>query len=90
MKVELTSDYLRHVRFTIRRGNLYDACEVDAFMDALIEAVRLREHAGSDSDYTARLEAVCAIRADMTERILRALLEAEKKVAPLLENGENY
>ena len=35
MKVELTAEYLRRVRFTLRRGGAYDAGEVDAFMDAL-------------------------------------------------------
>ena len=85
MKVELTAEYLRRVRFTLRRGGAYDAGEVDAFMDALIAAVEARTKAD-----TARLEAICEIRAEMTESIMRTMLESEKKVAPLLEADENY
>lgn len=90
MKVELTAEYLRRVRFTLRRGGAYDAGEVDAFMDALIAAVEARTKADTDTAYTARLEAICEIRAEMTESIMRTMLEAEKKVAPLLEADENY
>ena len=89
MKVELTAEYLRRVRFTLRRGGAYDAGEVDAFMDALI-AVEARTKADTDAAYTARLEAICEIRAEMTESIMRTMLESEKKVAPLLEADENY
>ena len=85
MKVELTAEYLRRVRFTLRRGGAYDAG-----MDALIAAVEARTKADTDAAYTARLEAICEIRAEMTESIMRTMLEAEKKVAPLLEADENY
>ena len=90
MTVELTADYLRHVRFRIWRGNTYDAGEVDAFMDALIAAVEARAEKEGDAAYTARLEAVCEIRAEMTEQVMRVMLEAEKKIAPILAAGENY
>ena len=79
MKVELTAEYLRRVRFTLRRGGAYDAGEVDAFMDALIAAVEARTKADTDAAYTARLEAICEIRAEMTESIMRTMLEAEKR-----------
>lgn len=79
LTVELTADYLRHVRFRIRRGNTYDAGEVDAFMDALIAAVEARAEKEGDAAYTARLEAVCEIRAEMTEQVMRVMLEAEKR-----------
>lgn len=90
LTVELTADYLRHIRFRIRRGNTYDAGEVDAFMDALIAAVEARAEKEGDAAYTARLEAVCEIRAEMTEQVMRVMLEAEKKIAPILAAGENY
>lgn len=90
LTVELTADYLRHVRFKVRRGNTYDAGEVDAFMDALIAAVEARAEKEGDAAYTARLEAICEIRAEMTEQVMRAMLEAEKKIAPILAVDENY
>lgn len=60
------------------------------FMDALIAAVEARAKKEGDAAYTARLEAVCEIRAEMTEQVMRAMLEAEKKIAPILAAGENY
>lgn len=83
--MRLTSEALRKVRFTVRKGNAYDAAEVDAFMDELIAAVEAQEASGADPDRTARLEAVCEIRAEMTERIMRELLDAEKQIAPLMD-----
>ncbi|MCI5650777.1 MAG: DivIVA domain-containing protein [Ruminococcus bromii] len=83
--MRLTSEALRKVRFTVRKGNAYDAAEVDAFMDELIAAVEVQEAGGADPDRTARLEAVCEIRAEMTERIMRELLDAEKQIAPLMD-----
>ena len=83
--MRLTSEALRKVRFTVRKGNAYDAAEVDAFMDELIAAVEVQEEGGADPDRTARLEAVCEIRAEMTERIMRELLDAEKQIAPLMD-----
>ena len=56
----------------------------------MIAAVEARTKADTDAAYTARLEAICEIRAEMTESIMRTMLEAEKKVAPLLEADENY
>ncbi|MGN0479426.1 MAG: DivIVA domain-containing protein [Hominenteromicrobium sp.] len=81
--MQLTSKALKQIRFTIRRGNAYDAAEVDAFMDELIAAVEAQEAGSGESDRTARLEAVCEIRAEMTEHILREILNAEKRLAPL-------
>ena len=83
--MRLTSEALRKVRFTVRKGNAYDAAEVDAFMDELIAAVEVQEAGGADPDRTARLEAVREIRAEMTERIMRELLDAEKQIAPLMD-----
>ena len=37
--MELTPEYIKAVRFTVKRGNTYDAAEVDAFLDELLEAV---------------------------------------------------
>lgn len=83
--MKLTAEVLRKVRFTVRKGNAYDANEVDAFMDELISAVEsLEAGRDSDPDRTARLEAVCEIRAEMTERITQAVLDAEKQIAPLV------
>lgn len=90
MDIELTAGYLRGVRFKVRRGNTYDAAEVDAFMDALIAKVEALEDLSGDLPHVMRLEAVCEIRAEMTERIMRELLEAEKKLTPLLKQDENY
>lgn len=73
--MELTPEYIKAVRFTVKRGNTYDAAEVDAFLDELLEAVTARQN-----------RAVCTIRAEMTEQITRAVLEAEKRIAPLLSD----
>lgn len=76
--MELTPEYIKAVRFTVKRGNTYDAAEVDAFLDELLEAVTARQNT-PDAD---TLAAVCTIRAEMTEQITRAVLEAEKRIAP--------
>lgn len=81
-KIELTPEYIKAVRFTVKRGNTYDAAEVDAFLDELLEAVIARQNR-PDAD---TLAAVCTIRAEMTEQITRAVLEAEKRIAPLLSD----
>jgi hypothetical protein len=60
----------------------YDAAEVDAFLDELLVAVTARQNT-PDAD---TLAAVCTIRAEMTEQITRAVLEAEKRIAPLLSD----
>ena len=78
--MELTPEYIKAVRFTVKRGNTYDAAEVDAFLDELLEAVTARQNTPD----AATLAAVCTIRAEMTEQITRAVLEAEKRIAPLL------
>ena len=80
--MELTPEYIKAVRFTVNRGNTYDAAEVDAFLDELLEAVIARQNR-PDAD---TLAAVCTIRAEMTEQITRAVLEAEKRIAPLLSD----
>ena len=80
--MELTPEYIKAVRFTVKRGNNYDAAEVDAFLDELLEAVIARQNR-PDAD---TLAAVCTIRAEMTEQITRAVLEAEKRIAPLLSD----
>ena len=80
--MELTPEYIKAVRFTVKRGNIYDAAEVDAFLDELLEAVTARQNR-PDAD---TLAAVCTIRAEMTEQITRAVLEAEKRIAPLLSD----
>ncbi|MDY4938730.1 MAG: DivIVA domain-containing protein [Oscillospiraceae bacterium] len=80
--MELTPEYIKAVRFTVKRGNTYDAAEVDAFLDELLEAVTALQNR-SDAD---TLAAVCTIRAEMTEQITRAVLEAEKRIAPLLSD----
>ncbi len=80
--MELTPEYIKTVRFTVKRGNTYDAAEVDAFLDELLEAVTARQNR-PDAD---TLAAVCTIRAEMTEQITRAVLEAEKRIAPLLSD----
>ena len=73
--MELTPEYIKAVRFTVKRGNTYDAAEVDAFLDELLEAViALQNRPDADT-----LAAVCTIRAEMTEQITRAVLEAEKR-----------
>lgn len=80
--MELTPEYIKAVRFTVNRGNTYDAAEVDAFLDELLEAViALQNRPDADT-----LAAVCTIRAEMTEQITRAVLEAEKRIAPLLSD----
>ncbi|MDD6330597.1 MAG: DivIVA domain-containing protein [Firmicutes bacterium] len=80
--MELTPEYIKAVRFTVKRGNTYDAVEVDAFLDELLEAViALQNRPDADT-----LAAVCTIRAEMTEQITRAVLEAEKRIAPLLSD----
>lgn len=33
--MELTPEYIKAVRFTVKRGNTYDATEVDAFLDGI-------------------------------------------------------
>ena len=81
-KMELTPEYIKAVRFTVKRGNTYDAAEVDAFLDELLVAVTARQNT-PDAD---TLAAVCTIRAEMTEQITRAVLEAEKRIAPLLSD----
>ena len=58
--MELTPEYIKAVRFTVKRGNTYDAAEVDAFLDELLEAVTARQNT-PDVD---TLAAVCTIRAD--------------------------
>lgn len=80
--MELTPEYIKAVRFTVKRGNTYDAAEVDAFLDELLEAVTALQNR-PDAD---TLAAVCTIRAEMTEQIIRAVLEAEKRIAPLLSD----
>ena len=80
--MELTPEYIKVVRFTVKRGNTYDAAEVDAFLDELLEAVTALQNR-PDAD---TLAAVCTIRAEMTEQITRAVLEAEKRIAPLLSD----
>lgn len=80
--MELTPEYIKTVRFTVKRGNTYDAAEVDAFLDELLVAVTARQNR-PDAD---TLAAVCTIRAEMTEQITRAVLEAEKRIAPLLSD----
>lgn len=80
--MELTPEYIKAVRFTVKRGNAYDAAEVDAFLDELLEAVTALQNR-PDAD---TLAAVCTIRAEMTEQITRAVLEAEKRIAPLLSD----
>ncbi len=80
--MELTPEYIKAVRFTVKRGNTYDAAEVDAFLDELLVAVTARQNT-PDVD---TLAAVCTIRAEMTEQITRAVLEAEKRIAPLLSD----
>lgn len=55
---------------------------MDAFLDELLEAVTARQNT-PDAD---TLAAVCTIRAEMTEQITRAVLEAEKRIAPLLSD----
>lgn len=80
--MELTPEYIKAVRFTVKRGNTYDAAEVDAFLDELLEAVAALQNR-PDAD---TLAAVCTIRAEMTEQITRAVLEAEKRIAPLLSD----
>ncbi len=75
--MELTPEYIKAVRFTVKRGNTYDAAEVDAFLDELLEAVTALQNR-PDAD---TLAAVCTIRAEMTEQITRAVLEAEKRPA---------
>ena len=80
--MELTPEYIKAVRFRVKRGNTYDAAEVDAFLDELLEAVTARQNT-PDAD---TLAAVCTIRAEMTEQITRAVLEAEKRIAPLLSD----
>lgn len=80
--MELTPEYIKSVRFTVKRGNTYDAAEVDAFLDELLEAVTALQNR-PDAD---TLAAVCTIRAEMTEQITRAVLEAEKRIAPLLSD----
>ena len=69
--MELTPEYIKAVRFTVKRGNTYDAAEVDAFLDELLVAVTARQNTPD---------------ADMTEQITRAVLEAEKRIAPLLSD----
>ena len=66
--MELTPEYIKAVRFTVKRGNTYDAAEVDAFLDELLEAVTALQNR-PDAD---TLAAVCTIRAEMTEQITRA------------------
>lgn len=80
--MELTPEYIKAVHFTVKRGNTYDAAEVDAFLDELLVAVTARQNR-PDAD---TLAAVCTIRAEMTEQITRAVLEAEKRIAPLLSD----
>lgn len=80
--MELTPEYIKTVRFTVKRGNTYDAAEVDAFLDELLEAVIALQNR-PDADTLAE---VCTIRAEMTEQITRAVLEAEKRIAPLLSD----
>ena len=80
--MELTPEYIKAVRFTVKRGNTYDAAEVDAFLDELLVAVTARQNR-PDAD---TLAAVCTIRAEMTEQITRAVLEDEKRIAPLLSD----
>ena len=84
--MELTPEYIKSVRFTVKRGNTYDAAEVDAFLDELLEAVtKLQNRPDADT-----LAAVCTIRAEMTEQITRAVLEAEKRIAPLLTDENSF
>ena len=58
--MELTPEYIKAVRFTVKRGNTYDAAEVDAFLDELLEAVTARQNT-PDAD---TLAAVCTTRRD--------------------------
>ena len=61
--MELTPEYIKAVRFTVKRGNTYDAAEVDAFLDELLVAVTARQNT-PDAD---TLAAGCTIRAEMTK-----------------------
>ena len=69
--MELTPEYIKAVRFTVKRGNTYDAAEVDAFLDELLEAVTALQNR-PDAD---TLAAVCTIRAEMTEQICYNIIE---------------
>lgn len=84
--MELTPEYIKSVRFTVKRGNTYDAAEVDAFLDELLETVTALQNR-PDAD---TLAAVCTIRAEMTEQITRAVLDAEKRIAPLLADENSF
>lgn len=48
--MELTPEYIKAVRFTVKRGNTYDAAEVDAFLDELLEAVTATGKTLPDAD----------------------------------------
>lgn len=87
--MKLTAEYLRSVRFTVRRGNTYDAREVDDFLDELIRTVEEMERVPS-LEYTERLETVCEIRAEMTDRIMREILDAEKRLRPLVDSQKEF
>ena len=79
--MELTPEYIKAVRFTVKRGN-FSMPPRWTFLDELLEAVTARQNT-PDAD---TLAAVCVIRAEMTEQITRAVLEAEKRIAPLLSD----
>ena len=51
-----------------------------------IKAVRFTVTARQNTPDADTLAAVCTIRAEMTEQITRAVLEAEKRIAPLLSD----
>lgn len=82
--MKLNSESLKNTRFTVHRGKYYDAREVDAFLDELIAAVEAAEETPDRADpfYVQQLEAVCEIRAEMTELITKEILRAEKLLAP--------
>lgn len=76
--MELTPEYIKAVRFTVKRGNTYDAAEVDAFLDELLVAVTARQNT-PDAD---TLAAVCTIRAEMTEQITREYSKPKNALHP--------
>lgn len=82
--MKLNSESLKNTQFTVHRGKYYDAREVDAFLDELIAAVEAAEANPDRADplYVQQLEAVCEIRAEMTELITKEILRAEKSLAP--------
>lgn len=58
-------------------------------MDELIRTVEELERVPSRG-YTEHLEAICEIRAEMTEGIMREILDAEKRLKPLVDSQEEF